>query len=239
MENALHVARPAGGQADERRVELTASGRLVLILAIAGASIGAWAAYQHYGSATPARVAQPAPHEQLAQQPAGALQAAPAAPAGASVPPAAQLTQVLLKERRDHEIQIAAWRALNEVTRQQIAGLQSGLQALDGKIDAIQKTPPPVRLVHAGAADAVSSARALHSTLDATKTAADIDVASLPVETVSAQTLNVTGFGNGVVEIGNQKLMVGQLYQPGETIVAVDPVSRSIVTNRRIINVSN
>jgi hypothetical protein len=236
MENALHAARPAGGETEERRVELTASGRLVLILAIAGASIGAWAAYQHYGPATPARLPQPVLHEQTAQQPGNAPQAAPA---GASTPSVAQLTQVLLKERRDHEIQIAAWRALTEATRQQIASLQAGLQALDGKIDAIQKTPPPARLVRAGSADAISSAKALHATLDATKTTADIDVASLPVETVSAQALNVTGFGNGVVEIGNQKLTVGQIYQPGETIVAVDPVSRSIVANRRIINVSN
>lgn len=235
MENALHAARAGSGQADERRVELTASGWLVVIVAIAGASIGAWAAYQHYGSAASARFPQAAQHEQAAQQQGSAPQTAPA---GTSVPSVTQVTQVLVKERREHEIQIAAWRALNDVTKRQIASLQSSLQALDDRIDAVQKTSPP-RAVHAGVTDAASSARALHTTLDTTKAMTDIDVASLPVETVSAQTLNVMGFGNGVVEIGNQKLTVGQFYQPGETIVAIDPVSRSIVTNRRIINVSN
>ena len=236
MDNALHAARAAGGQAEGHRVELTVSGWLTIVLAIAGVSIGACGAYQHYASAAPAHVPQAAQRQQPVPQQESEPQASPS---GASVPSVTQLTQALVRERRDHDIQIAAWRAMNELTRQQIASLHSGLQALDEKIDAVQKMPPPpARAAHPGVADVVSSARALHATLDTAKAMADVDVASLPVETVSAQSLNVTGFGNGVLEIGDQKLAVGQAYQPGETIVAIDPVSRSIVTNRRIINVS-
>jgi hypothetical protein len=237
MENALHAARGAGSQPDGHRVELTVSGWLAIVLAIAGMTIGVCGAYQHYAPASPARVPPVAQH----QQPMSLQESAPqAGPSGATTPSVAQLTQALVKERREHEIQIAAWRAMNEFTRQQIASLRLNLQGLDEKIDAIQKMPPPaVHAVHPGIADATSSAKALHTTLDTAKAMADIDVTSLPVETVSAQSLNVTGFGNGVVQIGDQKLTVGQAYQPGETIVAVDPDSRSIVTNRRIINVSN
>lgn len=238
MENALHAARGAGSQPDGHRVELTVTGWLVIVLAIAGMTIGACGAYQHYASASaaPAHLPPVAQHQPLLLQES----ATQAGPSGASMPSVAQLTQALVKERREHEIQIAAWRAMNELTRQQIASLHSNLQALDDKIDALQKMPPPaVRAVHPGVTDATSSARTLHTTLDAAKAMTDVDVTSLPVETVSAQSLNVTGFGNGVVQIGDQKLTVGQAYQPGETIVAVDPDSRSIVTNRRIINVSN
>ncbi|WP_144153379.1 hypothetical protein [Paraburkholderia sp. BCC1885] len=237
MENALHAARTASGEADGRRVELTPSGWLAIALAIGGAAVSAWVGYQHFAAAVPVRSPQVAV---TAAQPQSVAQAGSAA---TGMPSVALLTQALARERRERDIQNVAWRALNELSKQQIASLRSDLQALDGRIDVLGKTPPPApapaRAGRSGVADVASGARALHAALDAAKASTDIDVASLPVETSSAQTLNVTGFGNGVVEIGDQKLTVGQPYQPGETIVAVDPVSRSIVTTRRIINVTN
>lgn len=236
MENTLHAAGAGSGQVDGRPIELTASGRFVLVLAIASAGFGAWAAYQRHAVGEPARASHAASPQQVAlQQADGAVAQLPQM----NAPTVAQLTQELVKERSERNAQTAAWRALTEANRQQIASLNAGLQALDAKIDALQKTSQPLRSSRDGVVDAASSAKSLRKAVDAAKATAQVDVTSLPVETASAQSLNATGFGNGVVEIGGEKITVGQSFQPGETIVAIDPVSRSIVTNRRIINVTN
>lgn len=229
MESTLQGAQAAGeGQPDRQSVEMTPLGRLVMILLTVGACFGGWVVYQNYGSAThsgaPASIQSKAPNQPQAAQHAS------------NTPSVSQLEQVLLKERREHGAQLAAWRAVSDANKQQIADLALGLQTLDGKLDAIQKMPVPAKAVRD---DAAESAKALHKAVDTAKTSAAIDVASLPLESVTAQALNVSGFGKGVVGIGNQKLTVGQALQQGETIIAIDPESRSIVTNRRIINVTN
>ncbi|HGO6128512.1 TPA: hypothetical protein ACK3RK_007097 [Burkholderia cepacia] len=229
-ENALPgdqaPALPSGS-----KVEMTPLGKLVIALVAIGVGFAAWTYYQgqegrpHGVVGTNRPAMQPVAHEaaRSSQTPTGALSSE-------------QVLHVLEKERRDRAIQVAAWRAVAESSRQQVADLASAMEALDAKVAAIQKMPAPPRPAREEVAE---GARAVHKAADAAKATASIDVASLPIETVTAQAMGLNGFGKGVVGIGGQKLSVGQSLQQGETIVAIDPESRSIVTNRRIINVTN
>ncbi|MGN6232426.1 MAG: hypothetical protein ACTHNZ_14855 [Trinickia sp.] len=252
MENTLQAA---GAVQNERRetngVELTAAGRLLFAAVIAATIFGGWAAYQRYDSAkapvVPMRqsVAHPAPvfAADAASGAGGAGTSRVAGTAGESVESKlTHLIETLQQERAVHGAQAAAWRSVADTSRLQIAALASQLQAVESKITAMEKVAPAAAAAHVpheAVADVASSARAVHSALDVAKSTAQVDVGSLPVEAVSAQSLNLTGLGNGVIQLGTQKLAVGQALTPGETIVAVDPVSRSIVTNRRILNVAN
>lgn len=228
MENTLPGDQaPAQGGS---KVEMTPLGKLVMVLIAIGVAFAGWTYYQ--GQATGAHASAINGHP--AAQPV--THAVPRLPASAAAPTADQVSQELSRERHERAVQIAAWRAVSEAGRQQLADLTSAMQTLDAKVDAIQKMPTPPRPARDEVAE---GAKAVHKAADAAKATASIDVASLPIETVTAQAMNLTGFGKGVVGIGNQKLSVGQSLQQGETIVAIDPESRSIVTNRRIINVTN
>ncbi|WP_206956322.1 hypothetical protein [Trinickia acidisoli] len=237
MENTLQAAGAGdGGRRAASGVELTAAGRLLIAAAIAAAGFGAWHGYQHYSAANaPVAAARP----NIAHLALAAPTSVASAESASAASKLTQLTQVLQQERAERDTQAAAWRSVADTNRQQIAALSAQLQTVESKLGALEKAPPASRVPHEQIADVASSARAVHPALDAAKNTAQVDVASLPVETVSAQSLNLTGLGNGVIQLGNQKLAVGQSLQPGETIVAVDPVSRSIVTNRRILNVTN
>ncbi|RDU98764.1 hypothetical protein [Trinickia dinghuensis] len=255
MENTLQNAGAVdSGRRETNAVELTAAGRLLIAAAIAAAGFGGWRAYQHYGAfEAPMAVMHPTvvrsasvPRARAANAAAGAGTSSTASDAGigstasdSAVSKLAQVTDLLQQERAQRSTQAAAWRSVADTSRQQIAALSSQLQAVESKIDALEKAASASRASHEVVADVAASARAVRPALDAAKSTAQVDVASLPVETISAQSLNLTGLGNGVIQIGNQKLAVGQALAPGETIVAVDPVSRSIVTNRRILNVTN
>ncbi|PMS14636.1 hypothetical protein C0Z18_30790 [Trinickia dabaoshanensis] len=239
MENTLQSAGAVdGGPSGTSGVELTAAGRLLVVAAIAAAAFCGWLAYQRYDAAK----ASVAPATR-----ASAAHATPVAPNSSATSgtnestasKVAQLTEALQQERSLYGVRAGAWRSIADTSRQQIAALTSQLQAVESKIATLEKAAAVARVPHEAVSDVAASARAVHSALDAAKSTAQVDVASLPVENISAQSLNVTGLGNGVIQIGTRKLAVGQALTPGETIVAVDPVSRSIVTDRRILNVTN
>jgi len=175
-------------------------------------------------------------------------------PATGSVPQAGtasaqRLFDELVRERRTREIQVSAWRASADANKQQLQAIANSLQSLEGRVDVIQKAvastpavspqPAQVRAAREGVAQVVAASRSVHQALDTARAAANVDVTSLPLQRIPAQAMNITGFGNGVVQIGGQNLSVGQSLQKGETIVAVDPESHSIVTNQRIISVTN
>lgn len=239
-----------GGAQPSGRVEMTAAGWVVALAILGGLAYGGTVAWQHNFARQDHFEADAGPAMRVLVPDTPAVRS-PAGSGGtrvvqSSLPSAAQLADQLLRERRDRAIQASAWRAVAETTRQQIAEIEGGLQDLDARVDAIQKTAiapaEPTRPVHAPrdvAAQAAAASKSLHQELGATRAAVGVDISSLPVESDSAQALNVTGFGNGVVEIGGHGLAVGQEYQKGETVVAIDAGSHSIVTSRRIINVTN
>ncbi|WP_116138390.1 hypothetical protein [Trinickia diaoshuihuensis] len=243
MENTLQASGAAEGMRREAGgVELTAAGRLLIVALIAAVGFGCWLTYQRYdaGKAPGAPVRAGSAHT-----PSNPAISAGGGTSGASigsesaVSKLAQLTDTLQQERAVRSAQETAWRAMADTSRQQLAVLSSQLQAVESKISALERTAPVPRAPREEVADIAASARAVRAAMESAKSTAQVDVASLPVETATAQSLNLTGLGNGVVQLGTQKLAVGQALTPGETIVAVDPVSRSIVTNRRILNVTN
>lgn len=221
VERTLANERDAA-ESQPARLEMTPLGWLVAILLGVGASFIAWQHFREVKMSAPA-----------------AIQLAPDAPrnvAGAPAVPA--VAQMLERERRERAQQIVAWRAVSAASRERVAELEGVLQALNAKVEAIQKASAAVP-VRASRDEVADMARMARKSAEVAKAAAAIDVASLPIESVSAQAMNMTGFSRGEVVIGNQKLAVGQSLQQGESIVAIDPESRSIVTNRRIINVTN
>ncbi|WP_133118042.1 hypothetical protein [Burkholderia ubonensis] len=212
----------AAAEGQSARLEMTPLGWLVAILLFGGASFMAWQHFRDVRRSAPTAV-QPAPG---AQREVAGVTAAPT------------VEQMLEKERRERAQQIVAWRAVSAASRERVAELEGVLQALNAKVDAIQKAPAAVPM-RAARDEAADTARIARKSAEAAKAAVAIDVAALPIESVSAQAMNLTGFSRGVVVVGNQKLAVGQSLQQGESIIAIDPESRSIVTNRRIINVTN
>lgn len=235
------------------RFEMTSSGWIVVLAILGGLGYGGYVAWQHNFTRLGRTTAESAESTLVTRPlvpdtPARTLSGAAGIPAAqSSTPSPAQLTDELLRERRDRAIQAAAWRAVADTTRQQIAAIDGSLQDLDARIAAIQKVPPTAvaeaakhtNAARDDAAQAAASSKSLHQSLDTARAAAGVDISSLPVESDSAQALNVTGFGNGVVEMGGRSLTVGHEYQNGETVIAIDPGSHSIVTNRRIINITN
>jgi hypothetical protein len=249
MENALHAARAVDdGQYEPGGVELTAAGRLLIAAAVVGTATAGWLAFLHY---EPVRAPVALVHPKVSHSAPGGvndavigvaasgISSSSVAPAESGLSRLALVTEALQRERESYGARAAAWRLVAETNRQQIAALSSQLQAVESKVVAMEKAAPGSRAPREAVPDVAASTRAVHAAIDAAKTTAQVDVASLPVENISGQSLNVTALGNGVVQLGAQKLAVGELLTPGETIVAVDPVSRSIVTNRRILNVTN
>ncbi|MEX3917881.1 hypothetical protein AB4Y43_16815 [Paraburkholderia sp. BR10872] len=230
------------------QVVMTARGWIVL-LAIAGAvGFGGYAEWQRLHPAEYAGgVAHQMPPRTVAPaQPSGAVGGPLPQFTGAS---SQQLSDELVRERHTREIQASAWRAAAEANKHQLEAMADSLQSLEERVDVIQKavasapaaTPqaPQARATRDGVAQVVAVSHSIHQALDTARAAAGVDVTALPLQAIPAQAMNITGFGNGVVQIGGQSLSVGQALQKGEIIVAIDPESHSIVTNQRIINVTN
>lgn len=244
MENTLQATGTVeGARREVGGVELTAAGRLLIVAAIAAVAFGCWLAYQRYDDVdkAPKGPTRPSVMHSSPNAAANAGSGSSGADMGSESPASklARLTDTLQQERAVHSAQETAWRAVADTSRQQLVALSSRLQAVESKIAGFERDVPAARAPREAVAEMAANARAVRAALASAKSTAQVDVASLPVETVSAQSLNLTGLGNGVVQLGTQKLAVGQALTPGETIVAVDPLSRSIVTDRRILNVTN
>jgi hypothetical protein len=220
-------------------VRMTPLGFLVLVLVLLGAGYGSW----RYISPT-AFVAAP-PVAQAARAQPAALPRSDRAPQAAaasesSTHPAKQAEQEsrarISKAQSDQSIQNAVSRALSAQAREQIADLDANVRALEDVVKGLPKTQEPS--VRAARTNALDTAKMLHKKADDATATESVDVTTLPIETDSAASLNVTGFSKGGVVIGTQRLSVGQQISQGEVIVAIDPESHSIVTSRRIINVT-
>lgn len=238
MENTL--TPPAAG-ADEQAgaMAVTPLGKLLVLLVLLGGGLSAWRfgptilhAWTEAANGVRAHVEQHA-------SPVALKAPAPGAPTGKPRP--AQAAQVSPEQaQRDHLMQVAAaGRALSEQNRQRIADLDSTMQGLDEKLSALEAQKPS-SVTRAAREQAAAAVKSLHATAAAVKEAASVDVATLPVETVSAASIGIVNLAKGAVSLaGGQQVPVGQALRSGETVVAVDPESHAIVTNRRIINVTN
>jgi hypothetical protein len=249
MENTLSPT--AGDDSEQGAVAMTPLGKVLVLLLLVGGGFSAWtygpnivhavaepvnvvrAHMQHAGPATAKVSAQSAVsvEKPKAAQPTPTAQPAHAAPSAQAVAEQAQ---------RDHLMQISvAGRAVAEQNRQRITELDSTMQGLDAKLSALL-AQKPTTVTRAAREELSTAVKTVHANVAAAKEAATVDVAALPVEAVSAHAFGITSLTKGAVSLaGGQQVAVGQALRSGETVVAVDPESHAIVTNRRIINVTN
>jgi len=233
------------------QIVMTTRGWVILCALVCGLGIVGYKAWQgsRLGEVPgSAEQASPQARPEVHGAPSG-LQSAPAVQRQAGPASTQQLTADVIRESQAREIQVSAWRAAAAANRQQIQAIADSLQSLDERVDAIEKAaaaapaatlqPAQAHTTREGVTQVAAVSKSIHQALDTARATANLDVTSLPLQVIPAQTLNVTGFGNGVVQIGGQNLSVGQSLQKGETIMAVDPESHSIVTNQRIISVTN
>jgi len=241
MENTLSPAG-AGGDEQTEAMAMTPLGKLLVVLVLLGGGFSAWkfgptAMHAWSEPATSART-----HAERSAAPLRApaqSQAVPAAETPHATKPAQPSAEPSPDQaKRDRLMQVAvAGRAVAEQNRQRISELESTIQDLDDKLGALQARKSSS---HAAREEAATALKAVHATVAAVKEAATVDIGALPVETVSARSIGITSLTKGAVSLaGGQQVTVGQALRTGETVVAVDPESHAIVTNHRIINVSN
>jgi hypothetical protein len=250
METTLtHAA--IGREEQGETIAMTPLGKLLIVLALLGGGILAWKFGPSFVHARVNSVhARTAPQASPVSQklPVPAVPVVPAVPALPDLSARSQTIQSVRasagQTQRDHLVQITvAARAVAEQNRQRIAELDASMHELDDKLSELQahKATSVSRAVsRAPREEAAASAKTLHANVAAVKEAATVDVAALPVETVSAQSIGITNLTKGTVSLTDgQHVAVGQALRSGETVIAVDPESHAIVTNRRIINVTN
>jgi hypothetical protein len=239
MKNTL-TASAAGADEQAEAMAVTPLGKLLVVLVLLGGGFSAW----KFGPTILHAWTEPtnAAHANVEQRTSPVtLEAAASAAHTAEKQQSAQATQASPEQaQRDHLMLVAvAGRALAEQNRQRIVDLDSTLQGLDEKLGVLEAQKPS-SVIRAAREQAAAAVKTVHATAAAVKEAASVDVAALPVETVSAASIGIANLTKGAVSLaGGQQVAVGRALRSGETVVAVDPESHAIVTNRRIINVTN
>ncbi len=126
-----------------------------------------------------------------------------------------------------------AWKAAFDEQSKRLADAEKALQDLDALIAAIPKNAP-VKPKE----DAAAASHVVRKNLEAAK-AIRVDVSALPIEFVTAEKSGISAFGKGTVSIGGEAMRVGSKLPSGEVLIAVDPESRTVVTDKRIVTVTN
>lgn len=128
-----------------------------------------------------------------------------------------------------------AWKAAFDEQARRIAEIEKALQSLDAAISAIPKTTvAPVKPKE----EAAAASHMIRKNVEETK-ALRVDVSALPIEFVNSEKSGISSFAKGSVTIGGQSTHVGSKLPSGEILIAVDPESRTVVTDKRIVTVAN
>lgn len=126
-----------------------------------------------------------------------------------------------------------AWRAAFDEQGKRLADAEKTLQDLDALIAAMPKNAPVKQRE-----EAVATSHTVRRNIDATK-AVRIDVSTLPIEFVTPEKSGINNFSRSSVSIGGDTMRVGMKLPSGEMLIAVDPESRTVVTDKRIVTVTN
>ena len=126
-----------------------------------------------------------------------------------------------------------AWKAAFDEQGKRLADAEKALQDLDALIAAIPKNVPAKPKE-----EAVAASHMVRKNIEAAKSIR-IDVSALPIEFVTPEKSGISAFGKGSVSIGGEALRVGSKLPSGEVLIAVDPESRTVVTDKRIVTVTN
>lgn len=139
----------------------------------------------------------------------------------------------LEKERKSRTTQASASKALAEELQRRISEFEERLKNLNARIAALPTTTAP-----APRAAVITSSQDLQKAVTSAKASA-VDVTRLPIDFVTPQSSGISGFAKDGVNVGNQRIALGQKLPSGETVIAVDPETRTVVTEKRILNVTN
>lgn len=239
MENSFS---PSAAGADEQAeaMAFTPLGKLLVLLVLLGGGFSTWKFGPTILHAWTEPVNAVRAHTEQHASPVALKAPAPSAHTTEQQQPAQAAHVSSERVQRDQLMQVSvAGRALAEQNRQRIADLDSTLQVLDEKLSALEAQKPS-NVTRAEREQAAAALKTVHGVAAAVKEAATVDVSALPVETVSAGSIGIANLTKGAVFLaGGKQVAVGQPLRSGETVVAVDPESHAIVTNRRIINVTN
>ena len=139
----------------------------------------------------------------------------------------------LARERQTRVVLQAAWKAAFDSQDKRLSEMEKGLQELDQQVAAAGR-PMPLK-----AKEEVSAgSHVLRKGADVAKVA-KVDLSAMPIEFVTPEKSGISAFSKGGVTIGGERHAVGGKLPSGETLVAVDPESRTVVTDKRIVNVTN
>lgn len=128
---------------------------------------------------------------------------------------------------------LAALRATTDAQNVRLAEAERALSKLETLLNNLPKATGQK------SKDEVSaSAQTARRTLAEAKVT-KVDVGALPVEFMTAEKSGISSFDSGSVVISGTRHTVGKHLPSGELLVAVDPQSRTVVTDKRIVNVPN
>jgi len=234
----IQVSQPVKG-----KYEITALGWL--LIALVGVTIG-FGAYTGSGSLigmvsgkTSAHAADRQP-ARVTHAPVPAAVAKASATLGVAVAPAdkdqvtASLRADLEQERKNHLVQAGASKAVADELQRRLAEFDGRLKSLVDRMAAL-----PAASSQSARAAVVASAQEVQKSVNAAKAHAAIDLSSLPIDFVTSQSSGISGFDRDGIVVAGRKLGVGHKLQSGEAIVAIDAESRTVVTEKRILNVTN
>uniref|UniRef100_UPI003F49461C hypothetical protein n=1 Tax=Cupriavidus taiwanensis TaxID=164546 RepID=UPI003F49461C len=128
---------------------------------------------------------------------------------------------------------LAALRATAEAQNVRLAEAERTLADLETLLASLSKAT-----TQKGKEEISVSTQAATKTV-ATAKAAKVDVSALPVEFMTAEKSGISAFDKESVVIAGARHAVGHRLPSGELLVAVDPQSRTVVTDKRIVNVPN
>lgn len=223
---ATGPARKPGGY------EMTAAGKLLLV---AGLILIGVAGYLYIDSSG-ARLASPTGRA-LQQEPARAKPepvtiSDKRAASGAVGPGPKELSRDAHREATS-AVMLAALRATAEAQNVRLAEAERTLADLETLLTSLPKAT--TQKAKEEISTSMQAARKTVATAKATK----VEVSALPVEFMTAEKSGISAFEKESVVIAGARHAVGARLPSGEVLVAVDPQSRTVVTDKRIVNVPN
>ncbi|AMR78572.1 hypothetical protein [Cupriavidus nantongensis] len=172
----------------------------------------------------------------------GSTEASAAVPREAAAPPPsivglqskeAPASPVHSTGKEPTAVLLAALRATTEAQSARLSEAERALNRLETQLESLPKATSP-----RAKEEAAVSAQTARKTVAEAKVS-KVDVSALPVEFMTAEKSGISSFDSGSVVIAGTRHTVGAHLPSGELLVAVDPQTRTVVTDKRIVNVPN
>ncbi|SPA23720.1 hypothetical protein CBM2633_U10064 [Cupriavidus taiwanensis] len=212
--------------------EMTAAGRVLLVALLCVIGIAGYLYTDSHGGRWPSAAA-PTSQKEPARAPQPIVIPERREAAGPVVHADAKESTRESQREATSTVMLAALRATAEAQNMRLAEAERTLADLETLLASLPKTT-----IQKGKEEISASSQAARKTV-ATGKAAKVDVSALPVEFMTAEKSGISAFDKESVVIAGARHAVGHRLPSGELLVAVDPQSRTVVTDKRIVNVPN